>query len=299
MRHSLNALTEELKRLKASGVRSVSVDGVTLQRLQAVVGHYSSGAKVEQADSADAFSPKAIPQPVQATSVTQSPIASIQTPPFSLPQGSKSDRMDALRKVVLEDEQCLANVRPGKRGAFDVGNVDAAIMFDGEAPGAEEEKFGEPFVGPAGQLLTKMISAMGLSRAEVYIGNIMNWRPQMPVDADGEQYGNRPPNAEEMNYCLPYLQAQIEIVSPKVVVAPGSTAAHGLLGADAFKALGDVRGRWHEFAKYPMMVSYHPSYILRNQSNRSKRMIWEDLLQVMERCDLPITEKQQGYFLSV
>jgi DNA polymerase len=178
-----------------------------------------------------------------------------------------------------------------------VGNLDAKIMFVGEAPGAEEEVQGEPFVGPAGQLLTKMIGAMGLARAEVYIGNIMNWRPDLPTAAGATQVGNRPPTEEEMRYCLPYLRAQIEVVQPALLVALGSTAAQGLLGFGSFKALGEIRGQWREFAGTPLLVTYHPSYILRSQSNRSKRMIWEDLLKVMERAGLPISEKQKGYFL--
>jgi DNA polymerase len=142
-----------------------------------------------------------------------------------------------------------------------------------------------------------MIQAMGLKRSDVYIGNIMNWRPQMPTVSGNEQVGNRPPTADEMRYCLPYLKAQIEVVNPELLVALGSTAAQGLLGAGSFKALGDIRGRWHEFSSKPLMVTYHPSYILRNQSNRSKRMIWEDLLKVMERGALPISDKQRGFFL--
>ncbi len=90
-----------------------------------------------------------------------------------------------------------------------VGNIDARIMFVGEAPGADEEVRGEPFVGPAGQLLNRMIAGTGLARADVYIGNIMNWRPEMPAGPDGNQVGNRPPTAEEMAYCMPYLRAQI------------------------------------------------------------------------------------------
>jgi DNA polymerase len=100
-----------------------------------------------------------------------------------------------------------------------------------------------------------------------------------------------------MRYCLPYLRAQIEVVNPELLVALGSTAAQGLLGFGSFKALGDIRGKWHEFAGKPLMVTYHPSYILRNQSNRSKRMIWDDLLKVMERASLAISDKQRGYFL--
>src|SRR5262249_21376935 len=152
-----------------------------------------------------------------------------------------------------------------------------------EAPGAEEETQGEPFVGPAGQLLDKMIGAMGLARKDVLIGNILKWRPEMPVGHGGVQYGNRPPTQEEMTYCLPYLRAQIEVADPPTLVALGSTAAQGLLGFGTFGALGEIRGRWKEYAGRPLMITYHPSYILRNPTNRSKRLIWEDLLKVMEK----------------
>jgi DNA polymerase len=142
-----------------------------------------------------------------------------------------------------------------------------------------------------------MIQGMGLQREQVYIGNIMNWRPEMPVGPGGVQVGNRPPTPAEMNFCLPFLRAQLEIVQPQLIVALGATAAGGLLGAGTFKTLGEIKGRWHEFGGRPVMVTYHPSYILRNNSNRSKRGIWEDLLQVMARSGLPISEKQRNYFL--
>ena len=178
-----------------------------------------------------------------------------------------------------------------------VGSLDAALMFVGEAPGAEEEIQGEPFVGPAGQLLTRMIVAMGVAREDVYIGNIMNWRPGLPTAEGQEQVGNRPPTAGEMAYCLPFLRAQVEVVAPRFLVALGATAAQGLLGAGAFKTLGEVRGRWHDFGGIPLMVTYHPSYILREPTPRRKRLIWEDLLQVMERAGLPVSDRQRGYFL--
>jgi DNA polymerase len=191
---------------------------------------------------------------------------------------------------------CQSNVRPGKKVVFGVGSLDASLFFVGEAPGAEEEIQGEPFVGPAGELLTRMIRAMALERRDVYIGNIMNWRPRLATDEGREQVGNRPPSAQEMAYCVPYLKAQIEIVAPRVLIALGKTAVEGLLGADRFKTLGEARGKWFEFAGRPLMVTYHPSYLLRNQSTSQKRIVWEDLLLVMERAGLPITEKQRGFF---
>lgn len=230
--------------------------------------------------------------PASATALQDAP-----PPTVSLPQGDKSARWEALRSLVLQDPVCRSKVRPGKKVVLGVGSLDATIMFVGEAPGAEEEIQGEPFVGPAGQLLNRMIAGMGLSRGDVYIGNIMNWRPDLPVGPDGVQVGNRPPTEKEMAHCLPYLRAQVEIVDPRLLVALGATAAKGLLGHKAFGALGEVRGAWHEFGGRPLMVTYHPSYILRNPTNRTKRLIWEDLLKVMERAKLPISEKQRGFFL--
>lgn len=316
MHAALTALTDELRRLKAAGVKTVVVADASVAALRRALGGRESARAASPTPAAAPASPRAAdsavthPTPPPRASVPVAATASEgaggtkpaedaipQPVPFTLPEGDKAARFAALREHVMGDAVCCAHVRPGKKVVLGVGSLDAKIMFVGEAPGAEEEVQGEPFVGPAGQLLTKMIAAMGLKREEVYIGNIMNWRPEMPVNASGVQYGNRPPNAGEMAYCLPYLRAQIEIVDPDVLVALGSTAAQGLLGAGSFKALGEVRGRWHTFAGKPLMVTYHPSYILRNQSNRSKRMIWEDLLKVMERTNLPVSDKQRGYFL--
>jgi len=139
--------------------------------------------------------------------------------------------------------------------------------------------------------LNRIIDAMGFSRESVYIGNIMNWRPR-----HNQAYGNRPPTSDELNFCLPYLKAQLEIVSPKVVVALGKTATDGLLGQDPNRRLGDVRGKWNQFEGIPLMVTYHPSYLLHNPSKNSKRKVWEDMLMVMEKLDLEISEKQRGFF---
>ena len=301
MRASLTALTAELKRLKATGVKTLSVSDESLRQLRAVMAVRPAMEKLPEPPAAAAVvASPAYVAPVRTfvAKPVDPDVPAIPAPvSFTLPAGDKSVRWAALKERVLADPVCRAHVRPEKQVVFGVGSLEAKIMFVGEAPGAEEEVQGEPFVGPAGQLLTKMIGAMGLKRSDVYIGNIMNWRPEMPVDARGVQFGNRPPTEPELTYCLPYLKAQIEIVEPTLLVALGTTATQGLLGFGSFKALGEVRGRWMEFAGKPLMVTYHPSYILRNQSNRSKRMIWEDLLKVMERAGLPVSEKQRGYFL--
>lgn len=208
-----------------------------------------------------------------------------------LPSGSKQEQYDWLKSHILNCETCKAHVHPGKHIVVGSGNLDSPIFFCGEAPGADEETIGEVFVGRAGQLLTKIINAMGLQREDVYIGNIMNWRPEMNTAS-----GNRPPTDEEMAFCLPYLKAQLAIVKPTVIVALGNTAVTGLLGADPKRRMGDIRGTWLEFDGVPLLPTYHPSYILRNGSMRNKRIIWEDMLVVMEKVGMPISEKQQKFF---
>lgn len=231
--------------------------------------------------------------PVINNTPNEAPKPKLSAPPtVTLPEGSKETKWAFLKKRVLECPECNKHVKPGKKVVFGVGSLNADIFFCGEAPGAEEETLGEPFVGPAGQLLTKIIQAMGLSRETVYIGNIMNWRPEMPT-----AYGNRPPTLEEMHYCLPFLKAQLDIVKPKVIVALGATAVNGLLGPDPKRKISAVRGSWQSFENIPLLITYHPSYLLRNNTLKTKRMVWEDMLKVMEKIKLPISEKQQSFFL--
>jgi DNA polymerase len=137
-----------------------------------------------------------------------------------------------------------------------------------------------------------MITAMGLTREQVYIANIVKCRPDMPPGASG----NRKPTKQEMETCVPYLRAQIDVIKPAVMVALGATAVEGLLGPG--RAIGSLRGKFLEYRGTPLMPTYHPSYLLRNQSNTEKRKVWEDLLKVMERLEMPITDRQRGFFLA-
>jgi DNA polymerase len=164
-------------------------------------------------------------------------------------------------------------------------------MFVGEAPGEDEDLQGEPFVGKAGQLLTKIILAMGFAREEVYIANVLKCRPDMPP---GEA-GNRKPRSDEMQTCLPYLRQQIDIIQPRAIVALGATAMEGLLCET--QPMNRLRGRWHEFNGIPLMATYHPAYLLRNQALSEKRKVWEDMLLVLEKLEKPISEKQRNFFL--
>jgi len=183
---------------------------------------------------------------------------------------------------------------------FATGNPDAQIMFVGEAPGSDEEKQGEPFVGVAGLLLTRVIKAMGLERSDVYITNICKFRP---ITADSKPQGtkNRTPSGAEMNACMEYVQEEIAIIQPKVIVALGKTAAEGLLQRDV--AITRLRGRWLEYHGIPLMPTFHPSYLKRKEdegeaiANSEKRKHWEDMLMVMDRLHMPITDKQRRFFL--
>lgn len=304
MKAEVEALIEELKRLRKEGVSRVNVSDDSIRALKKHIVEREMDASTREAvlssipenvRSADA---KAFEVVFEETKTETKKTASQpkskmpRSPLVSLPDGDKQSRWDALREKVLNDPNCTKRVKPGKKVVFGVGDLDADIFFCGEAPGADEEVQGEPFVGKAGQLLNKMIAATGLKREDVYIGNIMNWRPEMPSSV-----GNRPPTADEMAYCLPYLKAQVEVVQPKLIVALGATAVKGLLGANSFRALREVKGQWKEFEGVPVMPTYHPSYLLRNDSKRDKRSAWEDWLLVMEKAGLPINEKQRGYFL--
>ena len=175
---------------------------------------------------------------------------------------------------------------------FATGNPDAEIMLVGEAPGYNEEKEEEPFVGPAGQKLNDILKAMGVKREDVYISNLVKFRPAMPRQTTN----NRKPTPEEMAACLPLVMAEISVVKPKLIIALGGTAAEGLLGLEG--PVGSMRGKWHEVSGIPTRVTYHPSYLLQSGgSNDVKRALWEDMLGSMEKLGMPVSEKQKGYFL--
>ena len=215
----------------------------------------------------------------------------IREAPVAAAVGGKPERLTPLRDRVAACTKCPHLASSRTQTVFGVGNPDAEIMFIGEAPGADEDAQGEPFVGKAGQLLTRIIQTMGFARGDVYIANILKCRPDMPPGS----FGNRPPTPVEMQTCRSYLVEQIEIIQPKVLVALGAVAVEGLLGTRG--TMRDLRGRWHSYQETPLMITYHPAYLLRNQSPSEKRKVWEDMLLVLERLERPISEKQRNYFL--
>jgi uracil-DNA glycosylase len=259
----LESTEQHLLALKAGGVRFLSVERETLRQLR----------------QAPSQLPK-VTRPAPAA-----PVAMEVNP------ADKETAMAALRERAAACVKCPNLASSRQHVVFGVGDIHASLMFVGEAPGADEDQQGEPFVGVAGQLLTRIIKAMGFGREQVYIANILKCRPDTP----GKMSGNRKPTAEEMNTCLPYLLAQIELIRPKVLVALGATAIEGLLGKT--EGIGRLHGHFQTFRDIPLMPTFHPAYLLRNQAMTEKRKVWEDMLQVMEKLNLPITEKQRGYFL--
>jgi DNA polymerase len=195
----------------------------------------------------------------------------------------KAGQLEQLAEEVVQCRKCdlgslRTNTVPGE------GSPNARIMFIGEAPGADEDAQGRPFVGRAGQLLDRIIEACGLKRSDVYICNILKCRPP----------DNRDPRAEEIIACLPYLQRQIEIIIPEVIVALGAHAARTLLNTP--DSIGQLRGRFHEY--YPglgrppikLMATYHTAYLLRNYSEENRRRVWEDMKKVLAELGLPVPD---------
>ena len=175
---------------------------------------------------------------------------------------------------------------------FSSGSSDGRVMLIGEAPGHEEEKALRPFEGPAGKKLDKILEAMGLNRDEVYVTNLVKFRPATPRQTTN----NRKPTPAEVAAFMPVIREEIRIVQPQCIVALGTTPLEALLQTDS--TVSTMRGSWHAFDGIPLRVTYHPSYLLQSgESPAVKRMIWEDMLAVMEKLGMEISSKQRGYFL--
>ncbi|MFA5555073.1 MAG: uracil-DNA glycosylase [Phycisphaerae bacterium] len=212
-----------------------------------------------------------------------------KTDSLKQPEKQNSSKQNELEAVATQVAQCrkceLGSLRtnpvPGE------GNPDARLVFIGEGPGADEDAQGRPFVGRAGQLLDKMIKAMGLQRSDVYICNIIKCRPP----------GNRDPKPEEIFQCLPYLQRQLEIIQPEIIVALGAHAARTLL--ETTKPIGQLRGQFLDYytslGKPPikLMATFHPAYLLRNYSDDNRRKVWEDLQKVLAELGLKSPQGSQ------
>ncbi|OHB42465.1 MAG: hypothetical protein A2Y13_10195 [Planctomycetes bacterium GWC2_45_44] len=207
----------------------------------------------------------------------------------SLPQEDHQtgDSQTQLAEIAQQAKDCckcgLGGTR--KNSVPGEGNPHARLVFVGEAPGADEDEQGRPFVGRAGQLLDKIIAAMGLKRQDVFICNVLRCRPP----------DNRDPKPEEIISCMPFLKAQLSAIRPEIIVALGAHAAHTLLKSE--KPIGQLRGTFHDFyfdeneAPKKLMPTYHPAYLLRNYSDENRRRVWEDMKVVVAELGLPVPKK--------
>jgi uracil-DNA glycosylase len=218
----------------------------------------------------------------KSVTLASSPALVVQEESLPKPksQTTVADPATALR-LIREDlgdcTRCRLHQQGRKQIVFGTGDPNADLMFIGEAPGADEDEQGEPFVGRSGQLLTNMIKAMGLRREDVYIANIIKCRPP----------GNRTPERDECDTCSPFLMRQIEAIRPKALVALGAVAAKTLLAINA--PMSELRGRWYDFRGTKLAVTYHPAFLLRDP--RQKKETWKDLQMVMREMGLPLREK--------
>jgi DNA polymerase len=204
--------------------------------------------------------PEMSPPPPEQTTVTESKRS-------SLSREEREKRLKALAECVAGCDRCSELAATRTQTVFGVGNPEATILFIGEAPGADEDRQGEPFVGKAGQLLDRIITACKLTREEIYICNILRCRPP----------GNRNPTSDEARNCREYLDGQIQIVDPDYIVCWGSVAAQNLL--DTTVSIGRLRGKFHNYGRAKVACTYHPSYLLRNPA--AKKEVWRDMKFVM------------------
>lgn len=306
----LEVLLAELRRLRAEGVESVGLSEDSQTILRGLSGR--SAATPAPRSSVTAAVPTqvarpSVPVPAPVESYRREPIqppapkrvaqapkvddSAVPEPPVvAVPHvGSKAERLAALQKVVESCPECRRHLKPDAQPIFGSGNPEADIVFVGEAPGEEDERAGLPFIGPTGELLDRALKAMGLSRDRAYVTHVMKWRPETPTG-----FGSRTPTAREMSFCAPYLRAQLAVIRPKVVVALGGTVFHALTGDTA--RITEARGHWREVDGLSLLPTFHPSYLLKNPSQAPKRQFWEDLLAVMEKVGMPISEKQRGFF---
>jgi uracil-DNA glycosylase family 4 len=221
------------------------------------------------------------PPPRDAVAVTSALPRDLVPTSVVLSAEERVRRLEVIEHAVAECSRCaLAPTRTTT--VFARGNPSAEILFVGEGPGEDEDREGKPFVGRAGQLLDKMIGAMGLSERDVYICNVVKCRPPK----------NRTPEPIEMASCLPYLVEQIEIVEPRVIVALGATALRGLLGST--EGITRARGQWKLYrGSIPVMPTFHPSYVLRQPTREVKGAVWSDLQQVLRHLGKPLPKRSE------
>lgn len=213
--------------------------------------------------------PSAAPDNILYDDVEEAPAAAAPVPAIAVSAEEKAARWAALEARAQACTACALH-RERQTVVFGEGNRDAQLVFVGEGPGEQEDKTGRPFVGPAGQLLEKIIGAIGLKRGDVYICNIVKCRPP----------GNRTPADEEVALCRPFLDEQLALLAPKVIVTLGAPATKTLLGTT--QGITSLRGHWRLYKDIRVMPTFHPAFLLRQYTDANRRAVWNDMKQVME-----------------
>jgi len=291
---AIDALLEELYRQKAAGVKRVSVSDESVALLKELAGAaVVSATPKPAAPVAMAPATKSVVRPAtpvtknEGTIIVSHPLP--EPPVIKLPSGTKTEQLLWLQKTIEACEVTQKHLE-GKKALFGHGSETAKVFFVGEAPALEEVEANRSFVGPAGELLSKIISATGLTEKECYFANLMTWRPKPPT-----AFGKRPPNASEVAFNRPYLLAQIEIIKPQIIVAVGAQAFGALTHSTT--PIMQIRGQWQKVDGLEVLPTLHPNYLLHSPSLSNKRLVWEDFMQIMTKLGMPISDKQKAYFL--
>lgn len=286
MKRPVDAVIEYLEAEQARGKTHILLDEAARDGLRNLYLRAREN-KTPRAATTTAAAPASAASPTAAASPAAIPVTELRVSGSSKEEQLASLKEQAERWAPARNLGTLRDTM-----VFATGNPNAELMLIGEAPGYEEERRKEPFVGPAGKKLDDILKAMGLNRSQVYISNIVKYRPIAPRQTTN----NRQATPEEMASFMPFIREEIQIVQPSCIIALGTTAAEGLLGVD--DTVGNLRERWHRFENIPLRVSYHPSYLLQSDAgNDIKRKVWEDMLAVMEQLGMPISDRQRGFFL--
>ncbi len=275
--------------------RLLGVDFVPAYRRPASVSAEAPAARVNPGSrdlQSAMVEPKPAPHPPDSPPTSGLFAPAVAAPATARPareRGAVQTRLDALRERYEREAPHRHFATDYTNIVFGEGDPCARLMFVGEAPGAEEDRTGRPFVGPAGQLLNKMIAAMGLRREEVYIANVLKTRPP----------NNATPTIDEITLCAPYLFEQIGIIAPEAIVALGLPASRALLNSS--DSMSRLRGHWHTFVPpppqdrpIPVMATYHPAFLLRSYTPDNRAKVWADLQQVMARLGLAPPKGSRG-----
>lgn len=275
LRQSLLQSLENYERCGLRRIPRVSADTLPSEILAAIEQARTPSTAHPPLAPAVTATTAASPMPPTAVADTRTESEIVAERPWVLPALSadeRQSRFEALNGEVKACRKCADIVCFRQQTVFGTGPLQPTVCFMGEAPGADEDRSGEPFVGRAGQLLTKIIEAMQLKRNEVFILNALKCRPPQ----------NRTPVPEEIEHCQPFVESQLEILQPKYIVCLGAVAVRSLLGLSL--PVGSLRGRFHQYRQARVIVTYHPSYLLRNES--AKKLVWQDMQMLMQELGL-------------